>query len=81
MINGENSNEILLIILVAVFFLIFFSAVICLNLVLPLLRERRYIKTEMRRSRSEGEYLYWKNELKKIYLRRIPIIGRFIIKK
>lgn len=36
--------------------------------------ERDYIKMEMERSLSEEEYIYWKRELKILYISKIPII-------
>lgn len=53
-------------------FLIFF-----INSYLLFKGERDYIKMEMERAFEEEEYLYWKRQLKRLYLSQIPIIGRF----
>ena len=67
-------------------FLIFIAAVIIggfiiiaffINFFLPFKEERDYIKMEMERSYEEEEYRYWRRELKYLYLRSIPLIGRF----
>lgn len=47
-----------------------------INVVMPFMKERDYIKMEMQRSDDE-EYYYWKRELRRLYLSHIPIIGRF----
>ena len=64
------------------FILIFLIAILVvvsfiLNTVMPFIKEKDYIKMEMGRSFEEDEYIYWKSELKKLYLSHIPIIGRF----
>ena len=47
------------------------------NFFIPFKEERDYIKMEMQRSYEEDEYRYWRRELKYLYLRSIPLIGRF----
>jgi len=55
----------------------FFLFLVCfVHLYLPFREERNYIKMEMARSFEEEEYLFWKRELKCLYLRSIPVIGR-----
>lgn len=39
--------------------------------------ERDYIKMEIERSYNEKEYRFWRRKLKYLYLRSIPLIGRF----
>ena len=58
--------------------IVFFFIVIALyfNVIAPFMKARKYIKMEMKRSNSK-EYLYWKSELKRLYMAHIPIIGRF----
>ena len=67
-------------------FLIFIAAMIIgffvilaffINFFLPFKKERDYIKIEMERSYEEDEHRYWRRELKYLYLRSIPLIGRF----
>lgn len=65
--------------LIGIVILIFFAIIIFwVTIVIPLAEQRDYIKMEMQRSTSETEYNYWEKELKKLYLRYIPIIGKFI---
>jgi len=51
--------------------------VFCSNVIIPFLEERHYIKMELSDSESRSERRYWKKELRKLYLRQIPIIGLF----
>lgn len=45
---------------------------------IPFNEERQYIKMEINRSCSKQEYKYWKKEMKKLYLKSIPIIRWFV---
>ena len=67
-------------------FLIFIAAMVIggfiivaffINFLLQFKEERDYIKMEMNRSYKEKEYLYWRRKLKHLYLRSIPLIGKF----
>ncbi len=55
----------------------FIILAIFVNVIYPIIEEREYIKMEMKQSYSKEEYRYWKRELRYLYLRSIPIIGRF----
>lgn len=70
-------NEEILIVIIAVIIGTFLLLAFFINLYLPFKEERDYIKMEMERSYEEEEYRYWRRELKCLYLRSIPIIGRF----
>ncbi len=48
---------------------------------LPFKEMRDYIKMEMERSLEDEEYLYWENELKKLYINNIPILRSKVNKK
>lgn len=48
------------------------------ELFIPFNEERQYIKMEINRSCSKQEYKYWKKEMKKLYLKSIPIIRWFV---
>lgn len=54
----------------------FIVVALFVNFFIPFKDERDYIKMEMQRSYEEDEYRYWKRELKHLYLRSIPLIGR-----
>ena len=71
-ITGDVGSIILLLFILSVLFLIAWFKSIA-----PFLSERENIKMEMSRSYSEKEYRYWKRELRRLYLRSIPVIGRF----
>lgn len=70
------NDELLLIILVMIIG-VFLVAALFVNFFIPFKEERDYIKMEMQRSYEEDEYRYWRRELKYLYLRSIPLIGRF----
>ena len=70
-------NEEILIVIIAVIIGTFLFLAFFINLYLPFKEERDYIKMEMERSYEEDEYLYWRRELKYLYLRSIPLLGRF----
>ena len=55
----------------------FLIVALFVNFFIPFKEERDYIKMEMQRSYEEDEYRYWRRELKYLYLRSIPLIGRF----
>lgn len=73
------SGNVMLFSLVVIFLLFTLIAIIynVTAAARPFLREREYIKMEIKRSFDEEEYRYWKRRLKKLYLRSIPFIGRF----
>ena len=70
------TDEFLLII-VAMIIGAFLIVALFVNFFIPFKEERDYIKMEMARSFEEEEYRYWRRELKYLYLRSIPLIGRF----
>lgn len=69
-----KDERMIVIVVIASVFLFF---VFYINLYLPFQEEKNYIKMEMARSSEEKDYLFWKSELKRLYLSKIPIIGRF----
>lgn len=75
----ENTDSIVNVVLILIFLIILLLLMIAfvLNVIMPLIKDRRYIKMEMQRSEGE-EYEYWEKELKKLYRYYIPLIGRFI---
>ncbi len=73
----QEFNLLLLLLLLAILLFIY-VLYFYFNVYLPFASEKRYIKGEM--ARSEGrEYLYWKKKLKHLYIRSIPLIGRFLV--
>ena len=70
-------NDEFLIFIVAMIIGTFIILAFFINFLLPFKEERDYIKMEMARSYEEDEYRYWRRELRKLYLRSIPLIGRF----
>lgn len=44
-------------------------------------KERDYIKMEIGRSFEEEEYLYWKRELRILYISAIPIVRDIVLRK
>ena len=70
-------NDEFLIFIAAMIIGLFIILAFIFNIFLPFKEERDYIKMEMARSYEEEEYRYWRRELKYLYLRSIPLIGRF----
>ena len=70
-------NDEFLLIVVAIIIGSFIIIALFVNFFIPFKEERDYIKMEMERSYEEDEYLYWRRELKYLYLRSIPLLGRF----
>lgn len=70
-------TEEMLIAIVAAIIGFFLLLAFLVNFYLPFKEQRDYIKMEMERSYEEEEYLYWKRELRRVYLSSIPLIGRF----
>lgn len=68
---ANMSGGIMFLIFALIFIIISACAVISFK------NERDYIKMEIERSTSEKELSYWNKELKKLYLRKIPIFGMF----
>ncbi len=71
-------TEFIVFVVVIIFFILF---VLFINFYLPFKAERNYLKMEMARSFEEEEYLYWKNKLKMLYIRKIPIVGSIVRRK
>ena len=70
-------NDEFILIIFAMIIGAFLIVALFVNFFIPFKEERDYIKMEMQRSYEEDEYRYWRRELKYIYLRSIPLIGRF----
>ena len=72
-----GTEEDMLVVLGSAVLIFFVLLALYFNFIVPFVKEREYVKMEMRRSYSEDEYRFWKRELRRVYLRHIPIIGRF----
>ena len=70
-------NDEFILIIFAMIIGAFLIVALFVNFFIPFKEERDYIKMEMQRSYEEEEYRYWRRELKYLYLRSIPLIGRF----
>lgn len=77
MLSPFGNAVLLLLLVIFVPFILIASIYNIIMIIRPFLREREYIKMEMKRSFDEDEYRYWKHRLKKLYLRSIPFIGKF----
>lgn len=45
------------------------------KVVLPFMKEREYILTELERAYDE-DYYYWERRLRRLYIRSIPLVGK-----
>ena len=70
-------NDEFLLFMIAMILGSFIVVALFVNFIIPFKEERAYIKMEMERSYEEEEYRYWRRELKYLYLRSIPLVGRF----
>ncbi len=75
--NYENPIFTLLVVF-SVMLLIFIIWGFFFSTIIPLIKDRRYIKMEIARSTNISEYRYWKKRLRRLYLSSIPIFGRFL---
>ena len=74
-VNTEG-NAIVIAIAVAVVLLFFGAVSFYINVFIPFIEKRKYIKMELENAEDE-EYEYWKNELKELYLSYIPFAQWF----
>jgi len=75
--TNDITTDTLFAIIFTVTIILLIILLLYFNVLSPLLKSRKYIKMEM--DRSDGrEYLFWKRQLKKLYMRHIPFIGRFL---
>lgn len=70
-------NDEFILIIFAMIIGTFLIVALFVNFFIQFKEERDYIKMEIQRSYEEDEYRYWRRELKYLYLRSIPLIGRF----
>ncbi|MBQ4282660.1 MAG: hypothetical protein IJB96_01885 [Lachnospira sp.] len=75
--NDPLLNNEMLISIIVVIIGFFLLVAFFVNIYLPFKEERDCIKMEIARSFDEEEYLYWKRELRRLYLSYIPLVGRF----
>ena len=76
LLNDETGFVIIAVFIISFIFIAFF-----INFFIPFKEEKDYIKMEMERSFEEEEYLYWKRELKMLYISKIPIVRSIIRRK
>lgn len=63
-----------------------FIAVLSIMVLITLVRfpsvrkDAEYVKMEMERATYFEEYEHWRRELKKLYLRQIPLVGNLLCK-
>ncbi len=63
-----------------VFFLIIFIVKFIMDIYVPFIAERDYIKTEITRSYGDRR-LHWERELKRLYVGSIPVVGEYFAGK
>lgn len=50
----------------------------CLIKMVPFINNRKYIKMELSRADSEGEYRHWKREMRRLYADAMPVLRLFM---
>ena len=77
MVYGENESMLLFVICIITVLL---AAIIWFfRTLLPFMSARVEIKMELSRSRGK-EYIFWKRELRRLYVSLIPIVGKGMTK-
>jgi len=64
---------------VILFIIFLVVATVCVNMIFPFLRERRYILAEISRT-SGHEQRRWKQRLRRLYIKNIPLIGWILVR-
>lgn len=78
--NEAIPREVILILLITIFVVLFVVAAFIVHFWLPFIKQRNYIKMEIRRSDGE-EKKYYERQLKLFYASHIPLVRRFIFKR
>ena len=78
--NQAIPREVILILLITIFVVLFVVAAFIVNFWLPFIKQRNYIKMEIRRSDGE-EKKYYERQLKLFYASHVPLVRRFIFKR
>ncbi|MBO5452536.1 MAG: hypothetical protein J6A69_01020 [Clostridia bacterium] len=74
----QEFNLLLLLLLIGVLLFIY-VLYFYFNVFIPFSEERRYLKSEIART-SDREQIHWKKRLRRLYIKSIPVIGRFLAK-
>ena len=74
--SHDNTEDTLLLFAFLAIAFLFIVLALYFKVIAPFIKARNYIKMEMQRSDGD-EYYYWKSKLRRLYMERIPIIGRF----
>lgn len=77
--TNQDKNDTFIYILLFAPLVLLLIGVFYTEVLIPFLKKRNYIKREIARAYSKGEYRYWKSELKKLYISLIPIFGKMIV--
>lgn len=78
--NQAIPREAILILLITIFVVLFVVAAFVVNLWLPFIKQRNYIKMEINRSDGE-EKKYYERQLKLFYASHVPLVRRFIFRR
>lgn len=78
--NQAIPREVILILLITIFVVLFVVAAFIVNFWIPFIKQRNYIKMEIRRSDGE-EKKYYERQLKLFYASHVPLVRRFIFKR
>lgn len=77
----EQNNQELYVNWAEIAFVMFaiFCIIYLLHTIISFKTEREYIKMEIERSTKAAERKYWQEELRRFYIRKIPIIGELLL--
>ena len=81
MVDNSAENEIFVfMIFLGVIFSIIIVIAFYINVWIPFVNRRSYIKMEMSRTTGEKKK-YWKKQLRYLYIEHIPVVGKLILIK
>ena len=78
--NQALPREVIRILIITIFVVLFVVAAFIVNFWIPFIKQRNYIKMEIRRSDGE-EKKYYERQLKLFYASHVPLVRRFIFKR
>ena len=76
--SALSDDSIFLVFIVGIFAVIFIIA-FYMNVWIPFVNKRRYIKMEMSRGKGRRQK-YWKTQLRYLYIEHIPLVGKLILR-
>lgn len=74
----EERGIWVLLLIVLFFVLLFFMFAFYQKVIKPFQDDRKYIKLQLSKAYDNDEYRFWKRELRRLYLIRVPFVGAIL---